>query len=131
MNPDNRYLAVTTNHLVTEILKIAVTQERPERALDVIERVVSDELSGRYFYACLAFSVAEPIGLRLGIRPGTPEGPELHAMRLISAASQHDNSLLDDFSVVAARQPWEWQRELLLVLFHCVADAAWIRGALS
>ena len=131
MNPDNAHLARTACKLTNDVLKIAVTQVRPERALDVVQPVVADELAGRLFYACLAFSVAEPIGLRIVIRPGTPEGPELHAMRLISAASQHDNSLLDDFSVVAARQPWEWQRELLLVLFHCVADAAWIRGALS
>lgn len=131
MNPDNAHLARTAHRLTTEILTIAVTQKRPERAVDVAQPVVADELSGRLFYACLAFSVAEPIGLPVSVRPGNQEGPELHAMRLISAASHRDNSLLDDFAVVAARMPWEWQRELMLVLFQCVADAHVIRAALS
>jgi hypothetical protein len=131
VNPDNERLARTTNRLVTEILHIGVTQDRPERALDVLERVLSDEESAGPFIACFSFHAAAHIGLQLDVRTGLMEGPELHAWRLISAASHRDNALLNDFAVVAARMPWEWQRELLLVLFRCVADAQWIRGALS
>lgn len=131
MNPDNHELAVTAHRLTTDVLTLACVVGDKDRACEIARPVMADELAGSLFIVCVAYVAADRIGLPVSIRPGSPEGPELHAMRLVTAASAKDNDLLDDFAAVAARQPWEWQEPLLTLLFDMVADAQWIKAALS